>query len=157
MLVHFFVVPAGLIQYNPAAGLIYPKIDYDRREINRTVITVDQFDAIINRFPAGNPYRYSLLVGFYTGMRIGETYGLTWDDIDLKAGTIRINKIMYKHDGRWAFGSTKTISSNRTVTIGKTLINELSTYKKIQKENELRYGEFYTECYINRSKRILYI
>ena len=43
-------------------------------------------------FEKGNPFRYALLIGFHTGLRIGEVYGLTWDDIDFTQKKISINK-----------------------------------------------------------------
>lgn len=73
-------------------------MEHSKNEVNRTVISVDDFERMIDRFDVGNPFRYSLLIGFYTGLRIGEVYGLTWDDIDLENATITVNKGMYKRN-----------------------------------------------------------
>lgn len=57
----------------------------------------------------------------YTGMRTGEVFALTWEDIDLENRVIKINKTVYcknKDDkGRWFLGTTKTLGSCRNVFI----------------------------------------
>lgn len=150
----YAVLPAQLIQSSPAEYIRYPKIEDKRADTNRTIITVEDFDRMLERFEVGNPFRYALLIGFYTGLRIGEVYALTWDDIDLKAGTIDVNKLVYKRSDQrmtdktaWYFGTTKTASSVRKIKIGNTLIKELKEYRTIQLENQVAYGEFYTQIY----------
>ena len=49
--------------------------------VNTDKITLEEFEK-------NNPFRYALLIGFYTGLRIGEVYALTWDDIDLENKTL---------------------------------------------------------------------
>lgn len=34
--------------------------------------------------PEGHPFYIPLNIGFYTGMRVGEVCGLTWDDVDFQ-------------------------------------------------------------------------
>lgn len=153
----YAVIPCKLIQSSPAEYVKYPKQTSAKSETNRIVISVENFDKIIKRFAPGNPFRYALLIGFYTGMRISEVFGLTWDDIDLKQGTIDITKICYKRTNKekkskeekpaWYFGTPKTKSSVRKIKIGETLVNELKAYKVMQKENQLLYGEYYTQVY----------
>ncbi len=74
--------------------------------------------------------------------------GLTWDDVDFNNSNININKIMYKRDKSMCFGSTKTLSSVRTIKISKTLINILKAQKKWQIENRMKYGSHYNQQYI---------
>ena len=87
------------------------------------------------------------MIGYFTGCRIGEVTSLTWDDVDLEKGTIDVNKILYKRNKNWYFGSTKTKSSVRTIKIGKTLIDALKQHKKWQMENRLKYGQHYIQQY----------
>ena len=148
---NYAVTPAGLLQYSPAANIKYPRLDYDKTTMNRSVISLDDFNKILERFDSKSPFRYALLIGFHTGLRIGEVYGLTWDDIDFEKKTLSVNKIAYKYNHGWAFGTPKTLSSNRTIAIGATLISELRRYKKIQLENELKYGEFYFDTRVLES------
>jgi integrase len=109
---------------------------------------------MIDRFEVGNPFRYALMIGFHTGLRIGEVHALTWDDIDLENGTITVSKTCYKRDidrehnrTIWILASAKSRASNRTVKIGNTLIQSLKEYRRFQMEQQLRYGELYTNLY----------
>lgn len=155
----YAVVPAQLLQSSPAEYIKKPRIEAERADVNRTVISVEDFNRMLDRFERGNPFRYALLIGFYTGLRIGEVYALTWDDIDLKAGTLSVNKLVYKRSpdlkddkSAWYFGSTKTSASVRSIKIGETLIKELKEYRTIQLQQRLEYGEYYTRIYKKAEK-----
>lgn len=155
----YAVQPAQLLQASPAAYIKYPKLQDERADVNRTVISVDDFRRMMERFERGNPFRYALMIGFYTGLRIGEVYGLTWEDIDLTAGTLAVKRLVYKRspDGKeeksaWYFGSTKTSASVRTIKIGNTLVKELKEYRTLQKAQRLEYGEYYTRIYRKAEK-----
>lgn len=166
----YAVIPARFLQSSPAEYIRYPKISTERSDVNRTVISIDDFKRMIDRFEKGNPFRYALLIGFYTGLRIGEVYGLTWEDIDFDEKTLSVNKLSYKRNygvdvrkvmkdkgkreekSAWYFGDTKTKASVRTIKIGDTLISELREYRKMQLENQMMYGEYYTLIYKKEEK-----
>ena len=71
------------------------------------------------RFKNNNTFICAFLTACYTGMRTGEVFALTWDDIDFENKIIKINKTVYakiKDDkGRWYLGTTKTKGSCREV------------------------------------------
>lgn len=72
------------------------------------------------------PYYYPLiLTSIVTGMRQGETFALTWSDVDLKNGRIHLNKSYSKN----ILGDTKTEASRRTVNIPDVLIKCLREHK----------------------------
>ena len=85
----------------------------------------------------------------YTGMRTGEVFALTWDDIDLDNRIIKINKTVYAKDndkkGRWYLGTTKTVGSCREVYICDTLYLVLCNYKKLQNKYKKEYGKKYKQ------------
>lgn len=143
----YAVHPSKFIRENPMQYVKYPKYEHSKTEINHKVITTEEFNHIIERFPMGTTFHIPIMIGYYTGCRIGEVTGLTWDDIDLEKGTIDVNKILYKRNKNWYFGSTKTKSSVRTIKIGKTLIDALKQHKKWQMENRLKYGKHFTQQY----------
>ena len=138
--------------------------------VTRTVVSTEDFERMIDRFEVGNPFRYALLIGFYTGLRIGEVYALTWDDIDFKERTLDVTKLVYKRNygvdvrrtmkekgkkeekSAWYYGDTKTPSSIRKIKFGETLLKELKEYKTIQLQNQLMYGEYYTQIYKKEEK-----
>lgn len=155
----YAVVPAQLLQSSPAAYVKKPKMGAERAEVNRTIVSVEDFGRMMERFEVGNPFRYALLIGFYTGLRIGEVYGLTWDDVDLKAGTLSVKRLAYKRTpggkedrAAWYFGDTKTPASVRTIKIGATLVGELKAYRTLQLQQRLEYGEYYTRIYTRAEK-----
>lgn len=166
----YAVVPAQLLQSSPAEYIKYPKIKSERSDVNRTVISIDDFNRMLARFEKGNPFRYALLIGFYTGLRIGEVYALTWDDIDFKEKTLDVNKLVYKRNygvdvrqvmkqkgkreekSAWYFGDTKTAASVRKIKIGDALIAELREYRKMQLELQMQYGEYYTQIFKKEEK-----
>ena len=49
---------------------------------------------IFNRFQPGSSSYIPLMIGYRCGLRIGETFGLLWDDIDFEHDTIHINKAL---------------------------------------------------------------
>ena len=125
----------GFIKYNPALTLRLPKIE---EELNnkRHYYTNEEIDKIIDRFKDNATFVASFLTSCYTGMRTGEVFALTWEDIDLENGIINIRHNLYDKPkdslGRWYLGTTKTISGTRQIYIGNTLITALKNYKERQ-------------------------
>ena len=166
----YAVVPAQLLQSSPAEYIKYPKLTSERSDKNRSVIPIEDINRMLERFEPGNPFRYAILIGFHTGLRIGEVYALTWEDIDFNEKTLDVNKLVYKRNygvdvrqvmkqkgkreekSAWYFGDTKTKSSVRKIKIGDTLIKELKEYKKFQLEQQLLYGEYYTQIFKKEEK-----
>jgi integrase len=96
----------------------HPKYEHSKKDTDRKVISNEDFQRIVDRFPPGTSFYIVLMIGYYTGCRIGEATALTWDDIDLEKQTISVNKLLYKRQKSWYFGSTKTESSVRRIAIG---------------------------------------
>jgi len=143
----YAVHPCKFIKDNPMQYVKYPKYEHSKAEIDRKVITPEDFKTIIERFPFGTSFYMPLMIGYHTGCRIGEVMALTWDDIDLNERTIDVNKILVKRDKNWYFGSTKTKSSVRKIKIGKTLVDALKQHRKWQMENRLKYGQHFIQQY----------
>lgn len=155
----YAVEPLHSIPYNPMTSVKFPKIERKPRE--RIVLTNDEFSTIINRFK-DTRYYIPLMIGYYTGLRISEAFALTWDDIDLENKRIDVNKQVVKRNfgadirkavekkgkkeqrSSWYFATPKTQSSYRNIAFGDTLYKVLKHEKTKQKENELKYGEYYT-------------
>lgn len=156
---------ANLIPYNIAEPVKLPK--FEPQEKKPSILSKEQMEAILDRF-SKSPYQfYPLLIGYYTGMRIGEVFGLTWDDIDLENRIIHVRQQCKVKDkdsiagrkpqkgkalNRWYLGSLKNNSSYRSIKIGKELTDALTTYKEIQERSEEEYGEFYVKHYLKEEK-----
>ncbi|MGM9879501.1 MAG: tyrosine-type recombinase/integrase [Bacilli bacterium] len=59
------------------------------------IYTKEEIEIIINRFNNNKAFVCAFLTACYTGMRTGEVFALTWDDIDLDNRIIKINKTVY--------------------------------------------------------------
>ena len=67
------------------------------------------------------------LLGRNCGLRINECYGLKWDHIDLKKGTILIDRQMQYQDGLVKLVPLKTRHARRTIYMNSTLQVYLSS------------------------------
>lgn len=86
-------------------------------------------------------YQAVILLALDSGCRRGEITGLTWKDIDLKKGTVNINKATQYVSGYGTFEkSTKSDTSNRIIYITPTTIDILKKYRKSQNEKRLLLG-----------------
>ena len=76
---------------------------------------------------------------YITGCRRGEALAMTWSDIDLDAGKVKINKnIAYKvgaNNKPYQITTPKNMGSNRTVVIPNFFCKQLKEYRDWQKEN----------------------
>lgn len=70
----------------------------------------------------GTPY--AILTEIYTGARISELAGITWDDLDYDNDTIDINKQVMRNNG-YKESPTKTPESVRTIPVPHDLLEEL--------------------------------
>ena len=136
----------GFIKNNPAGDLQIPRVlsfELKKRYTN------EEIEIILNRFKDNKVFICAFLTACYTGMRTGEVFALTWDDIDLENRIIKINKTVYAKDnekkGRWYLGTTKTVGSCREVYICDTLYLVLCNYKKLQNKYKKEYGKKYKQ------------
>ena len=152
----------GFIKYNPARDLRLPRFD-KRREDVKHLYTQKEIDLILNRFTDNDTFTCVFLTSCYTGMRTGEVCALTWDNIDLEKGIIKIEHNVYdkpKDDkGRWYLGTTKTETGTRKVHICNTLQIALQNYKKKQDYLKKIYGRRYAyynlEDVVNRAGKVV--
>lgn len=153
---------AKFISSNPVEDVTLPIMDVDEDE-DILVLTKEEVATILDRFKR-SPYQYyAMLIAYYTGLRVSEVYGLTWDRVDFEKKTLKVDRIAkkFEYNGKgkesrgisgqskltWYLGACKTKSSYRTVPIGDTLINALMDYKEMQEANKKEYGSNYTRTY----------
>ena len=104
-------------------------------------------EIILGRFKNNKVFICAFLTACYTGMRTGEVFALTWNDIDLDNRIIKVNKTVYAKDkeenGRWYLGTAKTIGSHREVYICDTLYSFLLKYKVLQNNYKKEFDKNY--------------
>lgn len=115
-------VDNGIIQANPVNGIVLK--DTGEQKEQRVLTEKDEkiFLDFVQKDVRYRNFVPLFIVGFGTGMRIGEMLGLTWNDIDFESEIIHIKKtlsLLTKHaDGNKLFFSIntpKTKSSTRDI------------------------------------------
>src|SRR5205085_11931314 len=79
------------------------------------------------------------------GLRRGEILGLHWSDIDLDAGTLRVNQAQQRVNGKLILSEPKTEKSRRALPLPSLLIAALRAHRSRQLEERLRAGEHWQQ------------
>lgn len=121
------------IPRNPANNCILPK------EEKKDIEPLDDAQAaILLAASKGTDMEHIISVALFTGLRMGEISGLTWDSIDLKKGVITVDKQLVRtsHKTDKVFMSPKS-GKSRTITVAPSVI---ATLKKQQiRQIEMRF------------------
>lgn len=143
----YAVYPMKYIKENPMTYVHMPRYDilHKKDSTELKIISLTDFNRMIERFPLGSSFYIPLQIAFQTGLRASEVTGLTWDDIDFNNYTLEVNKILVKIGPEWTFGTPKTQSSHRIINIGPSLIKILQDHKIYQDEMRIKYGNWYKE------------
>lgn len=115
-----------VIEYNPFRAAEIP--ERRKPENERRALTKEERSWIED-----TPHRVqtAAMIMMYAGLRRGEMIPLLWSDIDLKSGTISVNKSVEMIDGHPSIKpGGKTDSAVRTVYIPQKLIDYLSRVKR---------------------------
>ena len=169
-----------LLPDNPCEGAI---CKIARKEGNKRIALTEEQQALFIDFIANsdiyNIYLplFSFMLG--TGCRLGETIGITWDDINFKENSISINHTLsYKavltegrKEHKFFITTPKTKNSIRTIPMIEDLRKQLLKQKEyqfalgIKKDYEVdgykgfvfttRYGKPYTQEAVNRVIRYI--
>lgn len=129
-------VDLGYIPLNPAARVTLPKIEQEEPRPLDDAQVAALLDAV-----KGKDVEYLVTVALFTGMRMSELLGLTWDVIDFDGGTITVNKQLTRqgHRGEGLFQSPKS-GKIRTVTPAGVVFDALKRQRVKQAEMQLRAG-----------------
>ena len=153
------------INENPAERVHIPRYEIVAGDPAH-IFTQEEIERILDRFKNTPHIYYAFLTAYYTGMRTSEVFGLTWDCVDFDNKTITINKNIIRKNkfglpkrykstkGHsievWSYGTCKNPQSQRTISIGDTLVESLKEFKRLQEENRRYYGDNYLKHYEKR-------
>ena len=114
-------VRLGLVRVNVAASIDTPRVP--RKEIR--VLDGEQTRHLLD--VAVNDSKIGALVTLLstTGLRIGEALALRWLDVDLRTGTIKVNRTLVEIDGKFSFQEPKSKASRRKVGIPQETVDAL--------------------------------
>lgn len=110
------------IKVNPVKRVKKPKIQKKKPNF----LKPDEVEKCLATTKKEYPQHYELLyTAIYSGLREGELFALTWDDINFEDRTIAVNKSYSKK----TLGDTKTESSIRDVRMSPSLYKLLKEWK----------------------------
>ena len=150
---------SGYLTKTPAINLKIPKNEntsVPTRQAPHIYLNKEQISYIFERFPLGSSSYLPLMIGLHCGLRLGEAFALTWEDIDLYNKKISVNKqIQWRQfkrtdeekksengkasteAGCWYYASTK-YKSDRILEIDEELYSLLCD-EKMKQENARKY------------------
>ena len=158
-----FAVDRNYIIFSPAANLIIPTKKTPKKQTRmkkHVYIPQDIMNKIFERFPEGTSAYIPIMIGYHTGLRLGEIYALVWEDIDFENKTLTVSRQVQwmqvsrskadkertngtaESDGYWYFSSPK-YDSYRTIEIDDVLLSALQK----EKNKQLKAREYYDEYY----------
>ena len=125
---------------NPIADTELPAWTLAERVEVRTP-TVDEVVALLRA--AADDVRFAVLLRLVaaTGMRRGEACALRWSDVDVAAGTVRIDESIVAAEGGAVVKAPKTRASIRTVAVDRGSIAELQRLRTVQAKLAADCGE----------------
>ncbi len=153
----------GYVSQNPCIGALYKK---DTEEISKLkYLNKEQSKILLN---ATNEYSIvNAIIHFvlFSGVRIGECLGLTWECVDFENDTIIIaNNLSFAY-GKWFLSTPKTAKSLRTIKMCPYIMELLRLHKQHQDEAKKivgrawaqprvvftsPIGNFYDRTYVNK-------
>lgn len=125
----------GLIARNPAAVVGRPGVA--RREAKH--LGAGEVVALLEACSSSR-YHAALVLIAETGLRRGEALALTWDQVDLDAGTATVAATLGRINGRLQLTAPKTERSRRIVPLSPAMVAMLRRHKTAQKQEQLRAG-----------------
>ena len=133
-------VDQGLIKSNPCDRVTVPKVV--KAQIDP--LTEEEQKAFLKAIQS---HRYNVLFTtmLFTGMRISEAIGLTWDCVDAQKGTLKVYRQLQKRlkkDGGYTFAPLKN-SKTRIVQLSPYIIDLLQKHKIKQQQQRLAAGELW--------------
>jgi len=124
-----------LITRNVAALVTAPRVSRDEiepftPEQARTLLAACQSDRL------GALYTVALACG----LRRGEALALSWDDIDLEAGTLHVRRTVSRIKGEFVWGEPKSKRSRRSIPLPGVCVDALRAHRVRQSAERLAVG-----------------
>lgn len=145
-----FAVTEGYIQTNPAASLNLPRGSKPQIEI----LNRDEQAQLIH---ASYRHRYGVFIRLtlFTGLRVGELLGLRWEDVDERAGMLKVCRTLNRLNKMKApttpgeatteivIQTPKSENSTRSIPLLPAILHDLLNWKQVQQNDALSAGEAY--------------
>ncbi len=131
----------GLLARNPAALVARPGVERtEARHLGAADVT-----AVLKRAQSSR-YHGALVLIAATGLRRGECLGLSWDRVDLDAGTLKVAATIARVNGRLTITEPKTDRARRTIPLSGAVVAMLKRHKAAQAAEKLKAGGQWQDC-----------
>ena len=124
-----------MIQRNPASAVKPPKVEASETAI----LTRDQIADVLAKIKGASVFPL-IATAIYTGMRRGELLALRWGDVDLDAGTVRVEQSLEQTSAGLRFKAPKTKSGRRKISLPEYAAAVLRQHRKSRLELRMRLG-----------------
>jgi integrase len=125
-----------LVSRNVAHAIRPPKVE----EAEVETLKADQIGAVLEALH-GHPLHPIGVLALGTGARRGEILSLRWCDVDMTAGTLRIERSLEQTKAGLKFKAPKTKHGRRTVTLPPIAVEALQAHRRRQLELRLALGQ----------------
>ena len=156
----FAVFPKKYIPHNPMQNVvirdrrndmsIFPSESESEKTV--TPLTDEMYMTLVEYLKMHYPYAVlPVRISYYSGLRIGEVAGLTWQDINLEEQYLIVRRSVTYDTQRHKIqiGTTKR-AKKRVVDFGDNLTRILIEAYRLQSENEAKYGALYNHCFYKK-------
>jgi integrase len=123
----------GLLARNPAAQVRRPGI----QQVEAKHLAPDAVSNLL-KAAEGSRYYAALVLIASTGLRRGEALGLSWKNVDLDTGLLKVTATLNRVGGKLVCSEPKTQRARRTLPLTPTLVNLLRKHKAAQAAERLR-------------------
>lgn len=113
-------VEQGFIRSNPCHNVILPKNKEQNKVMALNADELHRFVELINESSCDEDLKRIFTFLLFTGMRCGECFGLSWEDVDFDNMTISIRHTLNDVGGKHSITPPKTKKSIRTICMSST-------------------------------------
>ena len=155
---NYAVQPLHYIKASPMAYVKIPKgtrSAYRTSQYQREVIEESIIEQIFERFPKGSSTYLPMVFAYHCGLRLGEAYAVTWDNVDFENQTVTINKqLQWDETQKFWYLTPPKYNSVRTIALDQFVLDLLTVLKGEQERAREYYADEYTTLRYNEEEGI---
>ena len=96
--------------------------------------------ALLDEYFKGTNAETAYILGRYCGLRINETFGLKWNNVNIENGTITIDRQMQYQEGLIKLVAPKTKNANRTIYMNEKLKRYFIELSARRRQDEIQFA-----------------
>jgi len=129
-------VEVELLTRNVTSAVKPPRVE----ETEVESLTADQIGGVLKALEGHYPLQPIAVLALGSGARRGEILALAWEDVNLDAATIKIERSLEQTKGGLRFKAPKTKHGRRTVALPPMAVEALRAHRRRQLELRLALG-----------------